>query len=272
MKKRILLPPINWLQDRANEIMLESDERAVEEGLRAILRYYEPLNYTLGYGAPLWRGRKCDTDKGFRSLSEVHYPPAESAGSGRVNDDGSPLLYVSFTQLTALTEIRAEPGDVVHVVGYRTRKDKPIRCFTLGEFANVHLRGQGHLPSEVSERINRILLKMDFEAGLSFVFLDAFLASVMADQKMESMNYIHSRTLARLLFEKYPDISGVHYPSVARGGAMNLAVKPNVADGALDFMGTSVLDIDEKFDFGLYRFSVMRCATEFDTDRTIKWS
>lgn len=272
MKEKRRLPPIDWLQDRANEVMLQRDERAVEEGLRAILRYYEPLNYTLGYGAPLWRGRKCQTDKGFNSLFDVHYPPAGSTGFGRVNDGGSPLLYVSFTQLTALTEIRAEPGDIVHVVGYRTRSDKPIRCFTLGEFANVHFRGQGHLPSDVSERINRILLKMDFEPGLSFVFLDAFLASVMADQNMESMNYIHSRTLARLLFEKYPDISGVHYPSVARGGAMNLAVKPNIADDALGFMGTSVIAIDEKFDFGLYRFSVVRCATEFDADLTIKWS
>lgn len=272
MRKRKLLPPVDWLQGRANEIWSERNENSVEEALYELVEYYDPLNYTINYGFPLWRGRECEHANGFKSISEVHYPPAAKAKVGRINDPGLPLLYTSFTQLTALSEIRAETGDIVQVVGYDMHSDYPIRSLTLGEFANVHLRGQGNLPSFVGDKINNILLKMDFEPGLSFIFLDSFLAALMSNQEAESMNYVHCRTLARILFGKYPNVSAIHYPSVIRSGAMNLAIKPNVADSALSVAGTTVLKINEKFDYGLYRFSILRNSTRFSENGSILWS
>jgi hypothetical protein len=71
---------------------------------------------------------------------------------------------------------------------------------------------------------------------------------------------MHSRTLTKLLFEKYPSIEAIHYPSVAREGSMNLAIKPAVADEALRVFGTSVMYIDKQYDYALYDYRVVRDA------------
>jgi hypothetical protein len=47
---------------------------------------------------------------------------------------------------------------------------------------------------------------------------------------------------------------------------MNLAIKPEVADSALQFAGTSILLMDDLFDHNLYRFSVVRNAQGFRYD------
>lgn len=71
---------------------------------------------------------------------------------------------------------------------------------------------------------------------------------------------MHSCTLSKLLLEKYPGIEAIHYPSVAREGSMNLAIKPAVADQALRVAGTSVLYIKNRYDYGLYDFKIVRDA------------
>lgn len=263
------LPKIDWLQEKAKTISETREELLIEKELRLIIKYYDALNYDLNYNACLWRGRKCSNEQGYNSLKELHYPPAAFTRFGRVNDLAMPILYVSFTQFTALAEVRAQVGDIIQFIGYR--QCKPIKCLILGEFANVNYRGQCMLPGIISKRINDALTKMKFEPALSFLFLDAFLASLMAKQEIEGINYVHSRVLSRLLFEKYKDVSAVQYSSVARMGAMNLAIKPNIADIALAYSGTSIISVTDKFDFGLYRFSEIKSSTNFGADLMITW-
>ena len=272
MKSKRLLPPIDWLQERAKEISAEKDERVVEAGLRTILEYYEPLNYNLTYESGLWRARKCKDETGFDLFSEMHYPPIHLTGTGRANDEASPLLCVSFTQLTALREVCVKVGDRVQVIAYKLQREKPIRSFTLGEFATVHLRGHGNLPGGAGDLLNTILHKLKFEPGLSFIFLDAFLAALMKGEDEQANGYVHSRVLARIIFERYPAIEAIHYPSVARNGAMNLAVRPNIADAGLSFLGTSVLSISNVFDYGLCRFSELKSATQLASGGRFMWS
>lgn len=71
------------------------------------------------------------------------------------------------------------------------------------------------------------------------------------------------------MFAKYPDIGAIHYPSVAREGAMNLAIKPKAAHDALQIAGTSVLRVDDLYDHGLYPFCAVRSARRFDQDGRI---
>jgi hypothetical protein len=271
MKQKKLLPPVDWLQDRAAEILNERDEPKVVVALEQLLTYYEPLNYHLTYGSGLWRARPCNDKHGFGSFQKMHYPPASCATAGRVNDPASPLLYSSFTQLTALREVQVKSGDFVQVMAYKMDRADPVRCFTLGEFANVHLRGRGNLSEAVGENLNTILRKMKFESGLSFVFLDALLANIMSGKQAHVNEYIHSRTLARLILKKYPNIEAIHYPSVAREGAMNIAISPATADRALQFLGTSVLLIEKVFDYGLCRFRILKSATQLTEDGTFVW-
>ncbi len=271
MKKKKHLPPIDWLQDRATEILAEDDEYKIAAALEQLLIYYEPLNYHLTYGSGLWRARICSDKHGFESFSKMHYPPANCVAAGRVNDPASPLLYSSFTQLTALREVQVKSGDIVQVMAYKMDRGDPVRCFTLGEFANVHLRGRGNLPEEVSEKLNSILNGLKFEPGLSFVFLDAFFASVMNGKQEHVHGYVRSRVLARLMLQKYPCIEAVHYPSVAREGAMNIAIAPATADRALQFLGTSVLLVEKVFGYGLCRFRILKSATQLTEDGMFVW-
>lgn len=223
------------------------------------------------YSTPLWRIRRCKNPEGFSNISEVHYPPPHITKAGRLNEPGEPMLYVSFNTFTAMKEVDAKVGEYLQIIGYSMAKHRPIRSLILGEFTNVHKRRQSNLPGDVSTKLNEILNKMTFEPGLSFIFMDAFLSGILADPKMADLDYIHSRILGSLLFEKYPGIQAIHYPSVALEGAMNLAIKPEVADNALRFSGTSVLRIDNLFDYDLYRFSVVRNSQVIHHDGSIDW-
>lgn len=272
MKQIRRLPPVDWLQEQANEILDERDERRIAAALGEILDYYEPVNYHLAYGLGLWRARLCEDETGFGSLSKMHYPPVNYSKVGRANDSNSPLLYTSLTQLTALREVRVRPGDVVQVMAYKMDRRDPIRSFTLGEFASVHLGGRSNFPDAGRKQLNSILHKLKFEPGLSFVFMDAFLASVMIDKREQASGYVHSRVLARLIFQKYPSLEAIHYPSVAREGAVNVAIKPAAADRTLKFLGTSVLLVEKTFDFGLCRFRVLKSATKLADDSQFLWA
>lgn len=271
MKQTRPLPPVDWLQEQANEILDESDERNIEAALGEILDYYEPVNYHLAYGSGLWRARPCKDETGFGSFPKMHYPPVNCSKAGRANDSNSPLLYTSLTQLTALREVQVRPGDLVQVMAYKMDRRDPIRSFTLGEFASIHLGGRSNFPDAGRDQLNSILHRLKFEPGLSFVFMDAFLAAVMIDKREHASGYVHSRVLARLIFQKYPSLEAIHYPSVAREGAMNIAIKPAAADRALKFLGTSVLLIEKTFDFGLCRFRVVKSATELADDGCFVW-
>lgn len=270
-KKKKFIPPIDQLQAAASRILSERKEYLIRDGLRFFLNHYEPLNYEMTYGTPLWRIRKCRDCTGFSNISEVHYPPPHFTKAGRINEPGAPMLYVTFNTFTAMKEVGAKVGDYLQIVGYSMTERRPIRSLILGEFTNVHKRGQGNLSGDVSTKLNEILCKMAFEPGLSFVFMDAFLSGILADPEMVDLDYIHSRVLGSLLFEKYPGIQAIHYPSVALKGAMNIVIKPDAADEALQISGTSVLRIDGLFDYDLYRFSVIRNAQGFWQDGSINW-
>jgi hypothetical protein len=161
MNSTKLLPPIDWLQAQATEILGEGDERNVEVLLGQLLEYYDPLNYHLAYGSGLWRARLCTDEAGFGSFSEMHYPHANCGKAGRANDVNSPLLYTSLTQLTALREVQVKPGDLVQIMAYKMDRRDPIRSFTLGEFSSIHLGGRSNLPDAVREKLNRILRRWD---------------------------------------------------------------------------------------------------------------
>jgi hypothetical protein len=113
---------------------------------------------------------------------------------------------------------------------------------------------------------------MAFHPGLSFVFMDAFLSGIFSDPNASQRNYLHSRMLSRLLFEKYPGIEAIHYPSVALEASMNLAIRPVVADEALRITKTSVVYIKKQYDYGLYDFTVERLAQGVSPDGEIEWA
>src|SRR5690349_17074262 len=86
---------------------------------------YSQLALALPQARPYWRVRKCETDSGFPSLSNVLAPPPGAACVGRLNDAGAPRLYISRRIETALAELDAKPGEHFHAVGLFRIDDAP---------------------------------------------------------------------------------------------------------------------------------------------------
>jgi RES domain-containing protein len=273
MSQRMKLPPIDQLQSEATALRAEHDPQVLYERMRSFLAPYGVFNYTIRqYGAPLWRARLCADSNGYSRLGDVHYPPPSKARIGRLNEQGSPLLYVCFTAFTAFSEVKANLGDILHTVRYELRR--PLRTLLLGEINNVHKRGQGLLPGDASSEITTKLLGRisTTAARLSFVFMDAFLSAVLSDPQSEQRDHLHSRTLARVLLEQNPAIEAITYPSVASDGSMNLAIRPAAADEALRITGTTIVHVDKQYDYGLFDFTIIRNSTSFSEAGEIRWS
>jgi hypothetical protein len=263
MKPIIKVIEINYLQDCCRKTLASSDAALVEAQLRWLLENYSLINYKLGYERPIWRGIKCNSPSGFQYLHELSYPPIEFTKAGRLNNQGNPVLYGAFNNFGALEEIGAKEGDYIHLVGYRIKKTKKLRCCVVGEVLNVHRSGQAWASVELGQQLNNILNKMSPAAGRSFVYIDAFFSSILRDKKAASNNYLHSRILGTLLLEKLPGLDAILYPSVALESSMNIAVIPDAVDSIFEVFGTTVVRVERKYDYGIFDFSIVRNAKGF---------
>ena len=266
----IKMPPsIRQLQAEANFMKKEFNQEKLYKRMYSFLEYYNVINYKISREYPFWRARKCKDKYGYTNTSKIHYPPNPNVG--RVNEPGCPMLYLSFTQFTALHEIGASEGDLVQIAAYEILNERPIRCLTVGEFDNVHKSGRAITSSSLGDRLNNILFKLSYEVGASIVFMDAFLSALLTDESSCKSNYLHSRILSNILFLQNKSHEALHYPSVALKGSMNLAVKPDIADKHLYIPWTAVIKINRKYDYGIYDFSIMKSSQHINEDGTIIW-
>ena len=160
---------------------------------------------------------------------------------------------------------------MVQVVIFRIKRDSIVRCCIVGEVDRVQKMGRSLLSEELGNNINNLLRRMPVSGGLSFIYADAFASSLLRDPDASANDYLHSRTLREVMFNKIPDLGAMFYLSVKTDLAINIAILPQVADSDLEVMGTSVLKIEKKFDFNLYDFSILRNATRFGPNREILW-
>jgi hypothetical protein len=268
-KGRVL--PIGYLQTLSRSILASTNASEIEKGLQMVLEYYGIINFDLGYAWPFWRGRICASSHGFKNINELSYPPRELTKAGRLNEPRAPLLYLSMNNLATLEEINASKGNYVHSIAYKIIAENKLRCGIIGEITHVARSGRALISEELGNHLNRILNNTEYEAGKSFVFTDAFLSSILRDRNASKTNYIHSRTLAKLIFEKHPGFDAIVYPSVALESAMNLAIKPESADRLLEIFGTSVIRVRKKYDYGIFDFELLGNAKGHDKNGDIRW-
>jgi hypothetical protein len=269
VKAKVL--PIDYLQNLSRSILGSINVSEIEKGLRIVLEYYGIINFDPEYTLPFWRGRICASSDGFKNIKELSYPPRELTKAGRLNEPHAPLLYLSLNNLTTLVEINASKGNYVHSVAYKIIGKNKMKCGILGEITHVARSGRALISEELGNELNRILNKTEYEAGKSFVFTDAFLSSILRDRDASKTNYIHSRTLAKLIFEKNPEFDAIIYPSIALESAMNLAIKPESADRLLEIFGTSVMRVRKKYDYGIFDFELLKNAKGYEKNGDIRW-
>ncbi|WP_461268528.1 RES family NAD+ phosphorylase [Acidithiobacillus sp.] len=66
-------------------------------------------------GGPFFRARQMATSL-FTHVNELKYPPKEITPKGRLNREGSPILYAAFSPAAALVEVSAKVGQNVAIV------------------------------------------------------------------------------------------------------------------------------------------------------------
>ena len=270
-KPKIRVIEINYLQDFSRSVLNENNPAIIEEKLNWFLEHYEVINYYLETQV-IWRVRRCKSPEGYRNVNELSYPPKSLTPVGRLNEKGSPIFYASFHKHTALEEIGAREGDYVHLSGYKVGSERKLRGGIVGEIVNVHRSGRSSISDELAKGLNGILHKMPHKSGMSYVFMDAFVSSILRDKKAKENNYIHSRVLSKLLLNSLEGrLDAIFYPSIALEGAMNVAIKPESVRSTVKMIGNSVIKILKKNDYGIYDFEIVKNANGFYSNGEIKW-
>ena len=193
------LPHIKEVQKLANQIRVEADLNRLEAQLRKMLSVYDALNYAIPASkTPMNRARITEGES-FYKTPDLYYPPTRYAKAGRLNDDGSPVLYLSFQPQTALAEVHAAKGQYVQLSGFEVRDGHPIQVAVIGEFYNLDKGGYTLLPTEAQDRVARALQNKKQEPLRSLIYMDAFLAEILQDPVACNEGYLRSRNVARLL-------------------------------------------------------------------------
>lgn len=236
-----------------------------------LTNFYSLFNFNFTYSSMIWRGRKCESSRGWRSLQEVEAPPPALVRAGRLNDTHQPILYTSINQFAVLDELEAEEGDYIHMISYKIAQDKALKLGIVGEIMQVHRWGESNISKSISDYIRKNLNEMTSEMGKSYLYTDAFIADILQDKRASENNYLHSSVLARLLFEKYKFLDGLIYPSVALDRSMNIAIKPNMVAGKMINNHTFVIKVNRKYGYGVYDIEIVRSAEGKYSNGLIKW-
>ncbi|WP_339514419.1 RES domain-containing protein [Pseudomonas sp. RL_15y_Pfl2_60] len=262
---------LSYLDELSTAILASTDITLVSEKLSFLLNFYEVINYEMTYDREFWRARKCPTDSGFQCVGELNHPPSEHTVAGRLNEENAPVLYLSANLMSTFEEIGASKGDFLHVAAFKQDPNEMLRCAMIGEITHVHRWGSGLTSEIIGQLINKHLNQMPHDFGKSFVFTDAFLSSILKDISAQHTQYLHSRTLARLLFERNPGIDAIVYSGVASEASRNFAIKPRAAERTLQISASFVIKIIQKYKFGMYDFEVIRNASGVESDGRIIW-
>lgn len=262
---------MSWLEKLTEAILFEKNEDVIEQKLLEFLQHYEVINYQLGYSGEIWRGRLCDSQDGYGNVNEISYPPKQKTKVGRLNSEKHPIFYASFNQFTALEEINVKEGDFVHMSGYNIKPESKLNGSIVGEFLKVHRGGLSTFSQEVGNEIINLLRAMSIEVAIPFVYMDAFLSSILRDSQASSKGYLHSRALGKLLFNYTSGLDAIFYPSVALENSMNLAIKTDTVDEKLEISSNCVVRINRKYKHGLYDLKIVNDSIGMHSDGTIIW-
>lgn len=230
---------------------------------------YEILSVGLGRGNIFWRARLIE-DIAWSSVFDLGYPPAEKARCGRLNDVGSPCFYVAKDIQTALLEIEAKEGQLVQVAGFRVLKDEILRLIVVGEYANVQKNGYMRFSGTDPDRTIQKLINQKDKKALSLLYIDKFLANVIADPLAGGSGYIFSRALGAYLHSKVC-ADGVAFPSVRDSGGFNLAVKSEPTDRVFHNVACVLVKVGKQRRFGVLDHEVVSSAINIDDDLNFIW-
>lgn len=271
MARKILIPDLDTCEQLVESIEASTSVDEQAHAIDQLVAAHQTINMRLGRGSVLWRARRCGPD-GFNDESSLSYPPASLAKPGRLNNGGESVLYLSTRRETALAEVGAAAGDLIHLGGFRVKPDSAVRVASVGEWHVVHKLGKMRFGTpEGARAITRIMNKAGFEAGRSLIYVDAILGDILARQNAHDTEYLTTRLLINALYKKLPEIDGIAYPSVKDAG-LNLAIRAQAADRAVEGCASLVLEVQKVRRHGIYDYRTVKAARGVAPDGSFNWA
>ena len=238
-------------------IRFASSSDSLTAAYRSLLTVYPVISFELARASTFWRGRKCESNRGYLGASDLSYPPAKQCKTGRLNDEGSPCLYATQRKSTVFSELSLQDGDYVHVVGLRIKPAMGVRFIALGELFHVYKTGYMRtIGSDPDQTLSRLLNSHGLEEGKRILFIDAFFAALLSDPNAKENDYTLTRTLASEAYKKIVGTEGLFYPSVQDHVGMCIAVHPTAYDTKMHIVCSQVIQISRVRAFGFFDYEV----------------
>ena len=238
--------------------------------IEPLFNHYQILSLEIGRGTIFWRARQI-SEKPYLNLSELDYPPANLAKTGRLNDINEPCFYISAREETALAEVEAQDGQLIQLAGFRILNEAPIRLAVIGEFSNVQKNGYMRFPGQDPDMvIANILNGMPHQAALTKLYIDRFFAHVLSDPNASKNGYLFCRALRHSIYSINPS-SGIVFPSVKDSGGFNLAIKAEASDQSFQNVACVVVKINKIRKFGMIEFDIVQSALHLDDNNNFIW-
>lgn len=240
----------------------------IRERLREFLRNHDILGIGRSADQIWWRARRCDDQKPYSSLNKMIYPPNGTPDFGRAHLPNVPTLYASWNLPTALSEIGAQPGDMVQVITLRPIEKAEIPCHIVGEFRCYHASGSSLVNSTKTTNHIQTLQHANQEKYLRSIFIDSVISELFRIQAKRPYEYKITATYADLILKAK---GGIMFPSVENDYAINLAVPAAIFDSQFEVLFTEVYEIKETYGFGLYQLKTLHSSREFVENGDINW-
>lgn len=158
----------------------------------------------------------------YTGLLWNHSAPAQRA---RLNVDGDAILYVANQANAAFREIDAVDDFVIMSI-LKVQPGKNVTFLPLGTLANIMRSNAAHLDfsEELVAQTRKKILECPLPEMQSLLIADEFLYNCIME---DDNNYTISSKTANLIFNKYPAIDAIAYPSKKLRSATNYAIKTN---------------------------------------------
>lgn len=199
--------------------------------------------------------------------SELWHPPAGLVGLGRANSINQPVLYISNSTAVALTEIRANVGDIVTVGHYKIKEKQEINVMEIGVLGYCHDQFASDLNADVLKTLKACGYT---EQGLrNFKRLREFLRNeYLRDENTEDAYKISSALVQGIYKSK--GLDGVIYASKQSIEDWNIALTPSAARRSIKLTRCHKISIEGKTNSG---FIVRPLETSrFVGRKRINWS
>lgn len=240
----------------------------VDAQLELLVSSHAAFGITRSVDQTWYRARPSPDEKGFANVSDLIYREGGSPTYGRASMPSQSILYASWNLLTALEEIRAEPGQFIQLISLRVRNGIEFPCEVLGERHSVFHSGGSLINSRISERGIRHWMNQARVQVLETVFVDAFLAEQFSRRAEHHTAHKLTAAYAQRVFKTK---RGLMFPSVQAQHNINLAVAASDFASNFEVMGSLIIQVERYAGYGLYATRLIRQTHSIDRSGGFMW-